>query len=292
VDSAGNVFVTGWSQSVGSPQEYATVAYSSAGVPLWSNRYHGGNVYSIANALAVDQGGNVYVTGFSSTCATIKYSGAGVPLWTNQIEGASGQSITVDGKTNIFVAGIWCGDAAGTCDYGTFAYSSGGSLLWAERYSSPGTNDDTASAVAVDSSGNVFVAGEISNSGSLQYATVAYSSGGVLLWTNFTAGTGTSISKPPFIGTDTAGAVFVTGVVPDADRYYDYATFKYSAALPSARVGFQNINNQLVLTWTNAAFLLQSAPTVTGTFTNVLGTTSPYTNPISGAQQFFRLISN
>ncbi len=33
-------------------------------------------------------------------------------------------------------------------------------------------------------------------------------------------------------------------------------------------------------------------PDITGTFTNVTGTTSPYTNPISGAQQFFRVISN
>ena len=37
---------------------------------------------------------------------------------------------------------------------------------------------------------------------------------------------------------------------------------------------------------------LQSAPASTGTFTNLPGATSPYTNPISGAQQFFRLMSN
>jgi hypothetical protein len=48
----------------------------------------------------------------------------------------------------------------------------------------------------------------------------------------------------------------------------------------------------LVLSWTNAAFGLQSAPTINGTFTNVPGATSPYTNPIVDLQQFFRLISN
>ena len=50
----------------------------------------------------------------------------------------------------------------------------------------------------------------------------------------------------------------------------------------------------VILTWaTNAAgFTLQSAPAITGTFTNLPGATSPYTNPIAGAQQFFRLISN
>ena len=44
--------------------------------------------------------------------------------------------------------------------------------------------------------------------------------------------------------------------------------------------------------WVNAVFGLQSAPTSTGAFTNLPGATSPYTNPITGAQQFFRLLSN
>jgi len=52
----------------------------------------------------------------------------------------------------------------------------------------------------------------------------------------------------------------------------------------------------VVLMWpTNFAgfdytgFILQSAPTVTGTFTNIPGATNPYTNPLTGAQQFYRL---
>jgi len=54
----------------------------------------------------------------------------------------------------------------------------------------------------------------------------------------------------------------------------------------------QRLGNNVVLSWTNGAFGLQSAPTITGTFTNVPGATSPYTNSISGGQRFFRLISN
>src|SRR5882724_9729009 len=42
-------------------------------------------------------------------------------------------------------------------------------------------------------------------------------------------------------------------------------------------------------TRTNAGFNLQSAPAVTGTFTNLSGATSPYTNVTTGPQQFFRL---
>jgi hypothetical protein len=59
------------------------------------------------------------------------------------------------------------------------------------------------------------------------------------------------------------------------------------------------VENQLVLNWTNAAFgwsnlgfQLQSAGDVNSSFTNIPGAMSPYTNPISGGQQFFRLISN
>jgi len=48
-------------------------------------------------------------------------------------------------------------------------------------------------------------------------------------------------------------------------------------------------DNNIVLTWPNPAFALQQAPTVTGTFTNVPGATSPHTNALSGDQQFFRL---
>lgn len=43
-------------------------------------------------------------------------------------------------------------------------------------------------------------------------------------------------------------------------------------------------SNQLVLSWTNANFTLQSAPAITGTFTNLPAATSPYTNALTGPQ--------
>jgi uncharacterized repeat protein (TIGR03803 family) len=45
----------------------------------------------------------------------------------------------------------------------------------------------------------------------------------------------------------------------------------------------------VVLQWQDASFSLQAAPTPTGVFTNVPGVMSPYTNQVSGLQQFFRL---
>lgn len=54
-------------------------------------------------------------------------------------------------------------------------------------------------------------------------------------------------------------------------------------------LNIRRLGSNVVLNWTDAAFGLQSAPAITGTFTNVPGATSPYTNSISGGQRFFRL---
>ena len=69
----------------------------------------------------------------------------------------------------------------------------------------------------------------------------------------------------------------------------DYTTIMYSSSIPPVYLDFQLLNNELALNWTNGGFSLQTSPASTGTFTNLPGATSPFTNPITGAQQFFRL---
>src|SRR5882724_5895420 len=92
VDGSNNVIVTG-SSSNGTNDDYATIQYSSAGVPLWTNRYDGpGNGIDSASAVVVDGSNNVIVTGYSfngtnDDYLTIEYSSAGVPLWTNRYNG-------------------------------------------------------------------------------------------------------------------------------------------------------------------------------------------------------------
>src|SRR5579859_8195635 len=137
VDSNGNVFVTG-SSSVGSSDDYATIAYSSAGVPLWTNRYNGpGNSYDEADAITVDSSGNVFVTGSSTGSGgypdytTIAYSNAGGPLWRNRYKGLTNgydgpSGIAVDRSGNVFVTGSSMGSSSNYYDYATIAYSSAG----------------------------------------------------------------------------------------------------------------------------------------------------------------------
>ena len=57
-----------------------------------------------------------------------------------------------------------------------------------------------------------------------------------------------------------------------------------------AQLYCQNVGAALVLTWSKPGFALQSAPSISDTYTNIPNATSPYTNTVSGPQQFFRLV--
>ena len=70
-----------------------------------------------------------------------------------------------------------------------------------------------------------------------------------------------------------------------------FVVIKYSSSV-RAVLSAQKLNDNLVLTWTNAGFNLQGASAPMGDFTNILSATSPYTNSVHGSQCFFRLIAN
>jgi hypothetical protein len=70
---------------------------------------------------------------------------------------------------------------------------------------------------------------------------------------------------------------------------YDGNVYALNLGVP---LTFQSGGGQLVLTWSNSAFSLQSSPSLPGTFTNIANATSPYTNIPTATQQFFRLQAN
>lgn len=80
VDGSGNVYVTGVSRGIGTEYDYATIKYYPNGDTAWVRRYDGPVHYDDeARAIAVDDSGNVYVTGrsrgsdFGLDYTTIKY---------------------------------------------------------------------------------------------------------------------------------------------------------------------------------------------------------------------------
>ncbi|HET9253377.1 MAG TPA: SBBP repeat-containing protein [Candidatus Eisenbacteria bacterium] len=188
VDAAGNVYVTGRSVGSGTNDDYATIKYDAAGTELWVRRYDGpatvaSQDYDRAAALAVDAAGNVFVTGNSAgDFATVKYDAAGSEIWVRRYNGpAAGAdwatAIGIDASGNAYVTGSSFGNATTQYDFATISYDPSGTVRWTERYNGPGSLYDSPHAIAVHSSGDVYVSGSSGGSGTGDdYTTIKYAS--------------------------------------------------------------------------------------------------------------------
>jgi hypothetical protein len=219
----GNVYVTGSSAEADADFQFATIAYSSGGAPLWTNCYAGPqDSEQTARGLAVDSGNNVYVTGLY---ATVAYASDGTPLWTNEYDGWA-SAIAVDASSNCYVTGSTT-DSEGLWDYETIKYSHAGVPLWTNIVAGSATFGNMANAIAVDGSGDVYVTGEAgtANEGG-DYLTVAYSTDGVPLWTNRFNGVGNYNDIPSSIALDVVGDIYVTGE-SDGGGVFQHTTIKF-----------------------------------------------------------------
>ncbi len=243
LDRSGNIYVAGYSTSTGSAQDFTTIKYNSLGDTLWVRRYNGsGNGSDVALALAVDDSGNVYVTGYSYEngfnldfdYTTIKYNSIGDTLWVRHYDGPGGSgdrayAMAVDDSGNAYVTGFSVG--TGTSDYLTIKYSPLGDTLWTERYNGPGNSYDYAYAITVDTSRNVYVTGLSTGSGTNHdYATLKYNSNGDLAWVRRYNGPGNFLDDAYDLTVDNNGNVYVTGFsVGLGNSVDDYATIKYNS---------------------------------------------------------------
>jgi uncharacterized delta-60 repeat protein len=236
LDRSGNVYVTGFSDGGGTGYDYATIKYNSRGQKEWVARYNGsGNDGDLAQAIAVDDSGNVYVTGFSAGSgtgldyATIKYNAAGQEQWVARYNGPGndfdeGVAIDVDTSGNVYVTGESWGQDTKT-DYATIKYNSIGQEQWVARYDGAASIDNAA-AIAIDSSGNVYVTGD--GGGGSDYATIKYNPMGQQQWVARYNGPGNDDDGATAIATDNSGNVYVTGFSVGSGVDYDYATIKYN----------------------------------------------------------------
>jgi len=297
VDGSNNVIVTGHSVGSKGNNDYATIQYSSAGVPLWTNRYSGpGNGYNLATAVAVDGRNNVIVTGYSlgsgshEDYATIQYSSEGVPLWTNRYDGPGNgldeaAAVVVDGSNNVIVTGYSSGSSSSGYDYATVKYSSAGEPLWTNRYNGPASESDEATSVSVDTRNNVIATGFSFGSGSYDdYTTIHYSSAGAPLWTNRYNGPGNWADQAVAVAVDHSNNVIVTGLSLGSGGDYDFATIKYVCVPEPVLTALQPTNGTFQL---RVEDVLQPGTLVIEASTNLAGWAPVFTNTIPTNTLFY-----
>ena len=226
IDSLGNVYVAGFTQTTDSYYDWATIKYDSAGRELWIARHSVcPRSYALAKAIVVDGAGNVYVTGTDADgWGTIKYNSSGEEQWVAHYSSGTPAGIVLDNLGNVYVTG-------GDSDYVTIKYDSAGQEQWVARYNGPGNGSDQASAMAIDSAANVYVTGASAGLNTApDYATIKYNSAGQQQWVARYDGPPGSTDQATAIGVDSAGDVYVTGRSVGFGSLYDYATIKYDSA--------------------------------------------------------------
>ena len=276
VDGSGNVYVAGtsmasWGSNIVVPYSAGYDSFAAKldtnGNLTW-NTFLGGSGEDYGGAVAVDGSGNVYVAGrslatwgshpvrlFTADDAFVaKLKPAGGLDWNTFLGGSTGgdgaEAITVDGSGNIYVAGFSYGDwgvspiraYTGSADAFVAELFPAGGRIWNTFLG--GSGFDTANGIALDVSGNIYVAGTSDapwgnpvrpTSGSTDTFAAKLSTNGSLTWNTFLGGSNNDDGYAIAVGGN--GNVFVAGYSSapwgNPSRPYSASSDGYAAQLSS-----------------------------------------------------------
>ena len=221
VDTSGNAYVTGWTESPNfptqSPIQGAKGGYydafvtkiNSSGDALVYSTYLGGDSYDWGYCIAVDTSDNVYVTGETAS--------------TNfPTQDAYDTTCGTDGNCN------WDGSYYYTDAFVTKINSSGSALVYS-TYLGGSREDVGEGGIAVDTSGNVYVTGDTESPDFPTQSPFQGSFGGILdTFVTKINSSGSSLVYSTYLGgshsdeclgmaVDTSGNVYVTGETASTD---------------------------------------------------------------------------
>jgi len=235
-DASGNVYVVGRTLGVLEGDGFGGVdafvrSFDGDGTVRWTRQF-GTNATDEALGVATDASGNVYVAGYTGGAlegdsaggfdAFVRsFDGDGTVRWTRQFGTSGGDSasgVATDASGNVYVAGrtggALEGPNAGFFDAFVRSFAGDGTVRWTRQFGT--SSDDSASGVATDASGNVYVAG--STGGALEGPAAAstdafvrsFAGDGTVRWTRQFGTSGSD--RAAGVATDVSGGVYVAGL--------------------------------------------------------------------------------
>ncbi|RPI19380.1 MAG: T9SS C-terminal target domain-containing protein [Ignavibacteriae bacterium] len=217
IDDSGNVYTTGHSEGYNGTipwNSYTTVKYNTSGVMQWVTNFTGetgGGKFP--HDIAVDNEGNVYVTGYAHRTAsdfdfcTIKYNSSGVQQWVRYYDGPvngidRADKIAIDNNGNIYISGNSTVEGTLGRVITTIKYSNTGDVLWIKSFGSS-IRPSYVNGMKADENCNIYITGE--NKGLA--TTLKYDSSGNLLWSDQVGFSAASRS----LALDKENNVYITG---------------------------------------------------------------------------------
>ena len=201
--SSGSVYVTGGTSASATNIDVLTICYNSSGTAQWTQTYNNASYYDFAGGIGLVTslgGASVRITGFTQTNATtweyltLSYlastGGSGTSSHTS-IGGTIIDRINAtafDASGNVYITGA-IGNGSNGLDIKTVKLDASLNILWTATYDGSAHKEDVGRGIALDGSGNVYVAGYSSNASDKDAILVKYSSAGSQAWTAAYAGT-------------------------------------------------------------------------------------------------------